>query len=214
MEGQGQRTLYFKDAKISSQGKRPWRDPRPPGRGERPGCSFKPLMTPPLPQPTWGTQRGVLARLAGLPLTPSCAQLYTLCFLREQWEMVAFVSSPQPFCGHLTGENHGLFPAPGVTPQLAQYWAQSRPSAEMPGIGLISLSLGLREVGHVWAEKTSSLTGGKREVARDQQRASGTQTSGVPGLHLPVPHTAVDSGASQSPHFLSSTSRAAGEGET
>lgn len=61
-------------------------------------------------------------------------------------------------------------PWPSPLP-LAQYWAWSRPLAETPGIGLISLSLEPKEIWHIWAEKSSSLAGEKRRGF--QQEAGG-----------------------------------------
>lgn len=66
-------------------------------------------------------------------------------------------------------------PPAGTPLSLAQYWAQSKPSAETPGIGLMSLSPEPSEICHIRAEKSFSINGGERRGSlRERQGVQGT----------------------------------------
>lgn len=100
------------------------------------------------------------------PQPPSWSYANTLgllpsSFLREQW--CGALSSPPSL-------SVGLLPLPAGTPQLpVPRLTRSRPKAETPEIGLISLSPEPREVCHIWAEKSSPFSAGKGKAGRERR---------------------------------------------
>lgn len=130
------------------------------GKGGWPGSSFKPLRQHPLLQPTQGIPWNLPAyQSLSSTNTVLCPVSYPeravgdggICLLSPAFLWAPDSQEPWPL----------LLPA-GTPLPLAQYWARSRPLAETPGIGLISLSLEPEEIWYIWAEKSSSLAGGKR----------------------------------------------------
>lgn len=85
---------------------------------------------------------------------------------------------------------------------LAQYWAQSRPSAEIPGLGLMSLSPEPREICDIQAEKSSSSNDGKRTGSLREAGGSRVHTDKwAPTSASPVPHTVLWQASLPEPPF-------------
>lgn len=128
--------------------------------------------------------------------------LITSCFLREPWDMVAcLLSAAFPWAPDRQEPWHLPTPA-GTALPLAQYWAQSRSSAEIPGLGLMSLSPEPREICHIQAEKSSSSNDGKRTGSLREAGGSRVHTDkwGLTSASL-VPHTVLWQASLPEPPF-------------
>lgn len=160
------------------------------GRGGWPDSSVKPLTQHSLLQPTPGTPCHLPTCWSlSFAHTPLHAWSHILLFLERAVGDGGICFLSPDFVWAPDSQEPWPLPPPAGTPlPLAQYRAQSRPSAETPGVGLMSPEPS--EICHIQAEKSSSINGGERRGSLREAGGPGyTQTSGVPGLHLPVPHT-------------------------